>query len=45
MYRLSEILILDLILLVLSSFFGIEGLIKVFVIELFYTLLWIGGRV
>lgn len=45
MYRLSEVLILDLILLVLSSFFGIEGLIKVFVIELFYTLLWIGSRV
>lgn len=44
MNGLSDVLILDVILLILASFFGIEGLIKVFVIELIYTLIWISNR-
>lgn len=44
MYRLSEVLILDAILLVLSSFFGVAGLLKVLVLELFYTAGWIANH-
>lgn len=45
MKQLGDILLLDIILLVLSSFFGLEGLLKVLVIEVIYTLIWIGNHV
>lgn len=44
MYRLSDVLLLDAVILFFSLFFGIEGFLKVLVVEIIYTLLWIGGH-
>lgn len=41
---LGDILIIDAVLLVLSLFFGVEGFILVLVVEIIYTVLWIGGH-
>lgn len=41
---LGDILIIDVVLLVLSLLFGAEGFILVLVVEIIYTVLWIGGH-
>lgn len=44
MYRLSEVLILDLILFILSMLFGMESAFTVLILEIFGTLAWIANR-
>lgn len=44
MNGLSDILILDVILLVLASFFGLTGFFKVLIVEIIYTFMWIANH-
>lgn len=44
MNQLGDILLLDVILLILAAFFGPLGFIKVLVVEIVYTALWIGNH-
>lgn len=44
MKQLGDVLLLDIVLLAISSFFGLEGFLTVLVIEIIYTTLWIGSH-
>lgn len=44
MKQLGDVLLLDIVLLVISSLFGLEGFLTVLIIEIIYTVLWIGNH-
>ena len=44
MKQLGDVLILDVILLVLSSLFGVGGFCLMLAVVIIYTILWIGSH-